>query len=70
MPRMNGLEAAREIATEVPDTKIVLFTAYDSAQLQKDAKRFGIKAVLSKHGARVLDQLIRAVKEVGESRAA
>lgn len=48
MPVMNGLDAAREIHKIVPDLPILLFTLHNSSQLAEEARRAGIKAVLSK----------------------
>jgi DNA-binding NarL/FixJ family response regulator len=48
MPVMNGLDAAREIHRIVPDLPILLFTLHNSSQLAEEARRAGIKAVLSK----------------------
>jgi DNA-binding NarL/FixJ family response regulator len=48
MPVMNGLDAAREIHKIVPDLPILLFTLHNSSQLIEEARRAGIRAVLSK----------------------
>ncbi len=48
MPVMNGLDAARKIASIAPKTAIVLFTVHASEFLKHDAQRAGIKAVISK----------------------
>jgi DNA-binding NarL/FixJ family response regulator len=48
MPVMNGLDAAREIHKIVPGLPILLFTLHNSSQLAEEARRAGIKAVLSK----------------------
>ena len=48
MPVMNGLEAARKIASIAPKTAMVLFTMHASEHLMKDARNAGIKDVISK----------------------
>jgi DNA-binding NarL/FixJ family response regulator len=48
MPVMNGLEAARKIASIAPKTAMVLFTMHASEHLVKDARDAGIKEVISK----------------------
>jgi DNA-binding NarL/FixJ family response regulator len=48
MPVMNGLEAARRIATISPHPVMLMFTMQYSGQLLKEAEAAGIKAVLSK----------------------
>jgi DNA-binding NarL/FixJ family response regulator len=48
MPVMNGLEAARRIASVSPKTAMVLFTMHPSEHLVKDAKNVGIRDVVSK----------------------
>ena len=48
MPVMNGLDAARKIASIAPKTNMVLFTVHASEFLEQDAQRAGIKAVISK----------------------
>jgi DNA-binding NarL/FixJ family response regulator len=48
MPVMNGLEAARRIASIAPKTAMVLFTMHASEHLVKDAQSAGISDVVSK----------------------
>jgi len=43
MPVMNGLEAARQIHQFAPGTAMVMFTVYNSDQLQKAARANGVK---------------------------
>jgi two-component system, NarL family, nitrate/nitrite response regulator NarL len=61
MPVMNGLDAARRIATVSPRTIMVMFTMHDSPQLLKSAKSLGIKGVLCKSDGS-LDHLIDSLK--------
>ncbi|HET9344044.1 MAG TPA: response regulator [Candidatus Eremiobacteraceae bacterium] len=50
MPGMDGLQLARAIADEplIAKTRIILITAYDAAEIRRDAARVGISAYLSK----------------------
>lgn len=66
MPVMNGLEAAREIAS-VAKTAMVLFTMHASEHLVKDAQNAGIKDVVSKSDgpANLLASLENIVKNHG-----
>jgi len=62
MPRMNGLDAAQEIANISPNTRVVLFTAHDSRILRVRATAVGIKAVIAKDEKASLDALQRALQ--------
>ena len=57
MPVMNGLDAARRIASVSPHTIMVMFTMHKSLQLLTSARSAGIKAVLCKSDGD-LDHLI------------
>jgi DNA-binding NarL/FixJ family response regulator len=48
MPGMNGLEAARQIAVDAPDSVMFLFTMYASEQLSELAQSVGVREVISK----------------------
>lgn len=49
MPRMNGLEAAREITAIMPNLPMIMFTMLDCTELLKaSAQAVGIKHVFSK----------------------
>ena len=49
MPRMNGLEAAREIKRKMPDVyRIILFTQHKGALQDSDARSAGINVIVSK----------------------
>lgn len=45
---MNGLDAARKIASLAPKTAIVLFTMHAGEFLEQEAQRAGIRAIISK----------------------
>jgi len=48
MPRMNGLQAARELKKIREDVRIVLFTSYADAVRERDVLSAGVHAVVSK----------------------
>jgi DNA-binding NarL/FixJ family response regulator len=48
MPGMNGLEAARQIGIDAPDSVMLLFTMFASEQLSELALSVGIRKVISK----------------------
>jgi DNA-binding NarL/FixJ family response regulator len=59
MPVMNGIEAARQIRKERPNTAIVLCSLYLDSQLATVARDVGITSVLSKSN---LGQVIKGVE--------
>ncbi len=48
MPRMTGLDVARRVLQESPDTRIVLFSANFDDQLKQEALDAGVTAVVEK----------------------
>jgi CheY-like chemotaxis protein len=48
MPVMNGLEAAPELRSVLPNTPIILFTLYADVMLTRDAIAVGITSVMAK----------------------
>lgn len=61
MPKLNGFEAARQIARVLPDVPIVLNTLYASPQVEREAKRVGVQQVISKTEEY---RLVRAIEEI------
>jgi DNA-binding NarL/FixJ family response regulator len=62
MPRISGLEAARQILSQVPRTKILLLSAHDSKQVIADVLDSGAKGyVLKSDAARDLVAAVQAV---------
>ena len=51
MPVMNGLEAARIIHRDFPDTKILILTMHDSTQIAEVARESGAAAFVLKSAA-------------------
>lgn len=48
MPRMGGIDAAREILSRLPGVRIVMLSAYDDASLKEEARQAGASAFLIK----------------------
>jgi DNA-binding NarL/FixJ family response regulator len=48
MPRMGGIDAAREILSRLPSVRIVMLSAYDDASLKAEARQAGASAFLVK----------------------
>jgi DNA-binding NarL/FixJ family response regulator len=63
MPVMNGLEAARHIASVAPNAMLLMLTIHDSEQLLQDARAVGIQQVLSKSD-RVADHVITTLRNI------
>ncbi len=60
MPRLNGIEVAREIRQRLPATRIVILTGYDNRQYAEALARVGVDGFLSKTAA--AGQLIDAIR--------
>jgi DNA-binding NarL/FixJ family response regulator len=58
MPGLNGLEAAREITSTVPNARVLMCTMYLSRQLSRVARNAGLRGAISKGRA---TQLARGV---------
>jgi DNA-binding NarL/FixJ family response regulator len=61
MPMLSGLDAAAEILKIMPLVPIVLYTMYENAQLEAEAKKIGIRKVVSKANS---SKLVAALEEV------
>jgi|HubBroStandDraft_6_1064221.scaffolds.fasta_scaffold101883_2 DNA-binding NarL/FixJ family response regulator len=61
MPMLTGLQAAEEILKIMPRVPIVLYTMYDNAQLEAEAKKIGIRKVVSKANS---SKLLAALEEI------
>jgi DNA-binding NarL/FixJ family response regulator len=48
MPEMNGLDAARQIVHQSPDTPILMVTIHMSKQLSEEARKVGIRGTCAK----------------------
>src|SRR5580693_5342020 len=71
MPRMNGLEATRNILREFPDRKVVIITQNDPAVARTQAAAVGAKAVVPKNQlSRDLLSTVERVAEIPKSEIA
>jgi len=62
MPRVNALDAAREILRENPKAKILFLTIYDTEQVVKTAVHVGAKGLILKSDA--AKELVAAVEAI------
>lgn len=71
MPVIDGLQATKEILSQLPDTKCIMVSAYDTFQYAQDAMRFGVKEYLLKPGkvTEVIEAFDRMAKEVQTKKA-
>lgn len=51
MPKLNGLEAARQIRARAPTVQVLVLTIHDSQPLHDEARRAGARAVVTKTDA-------------------
>jgi DNA-binding NarL/FixJ family response regulator len=59
MPRMNGLEAARELKRLIPSVHLLMFTSFKTSTLEQQAISAGCAAVISKEELNVLVRSIQ-----------
>jgi len=67
MPLLNGLEAARQIAREVPTAKVLILSAYTDDQYLEYAIEAGAAGYLMKET--IGTDLLRAIREVAKGNA-
>ena len=63
MPEMGGIEATRHIKKHLPDTKVLLFTAYDNRV--EEALTAGVSHYMTKDCRR--EDLLNAIRQLGHS---
>ena len=61
MPNGNGLWAATEIKQRLPDLPIVMFTLLKTAELESEARKVGVRAVVGKEEGVI--KLLRAIED-------
>ena len=61
MPRMNGLQTARELRARIYEIPIILFTWYADAVQPEDAAAAGISAVISKSNPAALQNHVKSL---------
>jgi DNA-binding NarL/FixJ family response regulator len=62
MPRLGGVELARQAVTRAPDTALIFYTAYGDRALVTEALDAGVRGFVLKEAP--LHDLVRAVEEV------
>ncbi|HTB12257.1 MAG TPA: response regulator transcription factor [Bryobacteraceae bacterium] len=67
MPQLNGIEATRQIATQEPDTKVVILSMHQDEGYVLKALKAGARAYILKNSAEA--DLIRAVRTVAEGKS-
>lgn len=68
MPRLNGLDTARQLKKHSPETKVVLLSMYDYRRFIREALRAGVDGYVLKR--EVADTLISAIHRVREGQYA
>lgn len=61
MPRMNGLEAARELAKSDPDLPVLLCTVQFSSHVVDEARKSGVRGAVPKADATQITDAIAAL---------
>jgi DNA-binding NarL/FixJ family response regulator len=64
MPDVDGIQATKAISEAVPETRVVILTAYDDRQFVIEAVRAGARGYVLK--SREAEQLIQAIRLVAE----
>jgi len=64
MPKMNGLEVARELHKRLPDTEILMVTQYDAKHVVEESLRAGARGYVLKSS--VGTELIPAVEAASQ----
>src|SRR5262249_33260538 len=64
MPGMDGLAAAREITTEIPETSVLMFTAFAERSLLTRGLESGAKGYILKEAPH--QTIVRAIQKVAE----
>lgn len=67
MTGMNGIEATRQIKTEMPDSKIVALSAYDNREYVMGMVKAGVSGYLLKDCA--FEELVRAIRTILQNKS-
>jgi hemolysin D len=63
MPGLNGLEVAKLIHHDFPDTKVIIISSYDSAEYVQKSLQSGVKGYVTKHNINsTIVEIIRSVQ--------
>jgi CheY-like chemotaxis protein len=63
MPVMNGLEAAKQITSNAPDTPILMVTMHASSHLEAEARKAGIRGLCAKENIRCVVEGLATILE-------
>jgi DNA-binding NarL/FixJ family response regulator len=63
MPKSNGLEATRDICRQVPQSKVLVLSAYQDEETVQRVLEAGVSGYMTKHSA--ADELLTAIRQVG-----
>ena len=63
MPKVNGLQATREIRQQVPRSKVLVLSAYKDDETLQKVLAAGVSGYITKHSA--ADELLTAIRELG-----
>lgn len=66
MPKLNGLDAARQLREKMPELRIIFLTMNEDPELMAEAFRIGASGYLLKNSATT--ELLQAIKEVAQGR--
>jgi DNA-binding NarL/FixJ family response regulator len=61
MPEMDGLEASRQLAKQHPEAPILMVTIDPSQQLEREAKKAGVKGLVAKADLRSMFAAVEAL---------
>ncbi len=68
MPGLNGLEIAKLIHHDFPDTKVIIISSYDNAEYVQKSLQSGVKGYVTKHNINsTIVEIIRSV-QLGNTR--
>jgi DNA-binding NarL/FixJ family response regulator len=63
MPRLSGLEAARQLKIEMPELRIIILSLYDFEEYKEAALASGVNHYIVKQS--MLDELVPAIRSIG-----
>jgi DNA-binding NarL/FixJ family response regulator len=66
MPVMDGIHAAREILLTSPTLPVLLYTSHASSMLEEEAKKAGVRQVLSKNAS--VRDLLEAIEDLAKQK--
>jgi DNA-binding NarL/FixJ family response regulator len=64
MPKLDGIEATRQILTQDPDIQIIMLSMHTKNELIMDSFKAGCKGFVSK--TLMLEELVTAIREVSQ----